>query len=65
VHKGIIFGPCRDRSAGLHPLFDARRDVLLVELADQHDIEMRARQLMEFLGVLWRSATLRLCTGRW
>ena len=51
----------RDR----HPLFDARLDALLVDLADQQDIEMRARQLMESLALLWQSATLLVYGEAW
>jgi putative acyl-CoA dehydrogenase len=47
-----------EQGRGQHPLFDAKLDGLLVELADQQDIEMRARQLMESLALLWQSATL-------
>lgn len=50
---------------GRHPLFDARLDLLQVELADQQDIEMRARQLMESLAVLWQSATLLVHGEDW
>jgi putative acyl-CoA dehydrogenase len=54
-----------EEARGRHPLFDARLDALLVDLADQQDIEMRARQLMESLALLWQSATLLVYGEEW
>ena len=54
-----------EEARGRHPLFDARLDALLVDLADQQDIEMRARQLMESLALLWQSATLLVYGEAW
>lgn len=46
------------QARGLHPLFDTKLEQLLIELANQNDMEIRARQLMESLALLWQSATL-------
>lgn len=54
-----------EQARGRHPLFDIRLDSLLAELADQQDIEMRARQLMETLALLWQSATLLVHGEDW
>lgn len=54
-----------DQARGRHPLFDNRLDSMLGELADQQDIEMRARQLMETLALLWQSATLLVHGEDW
>jgi len=54
-----------DEARGRHPRFDARLDTVLVDLADQQDIEMRARQLMESLAVLWQCATLLVHGEDW
>lgn len=54
-----------EEARGRHPLFDARLDALLVDLANQQDMEIRARQLMESLALLWQSATLLVYGEGW
>lgn len=54
-----------EQARGRHPLFDRRLDVVLAELAEQQDIETRARQLMETLALLWQSATLLVHGEDW
>ncbi|MDO6707692.1 acyl-CoA dehydrogenase family protein [Photobacterium sp. 1_MG-2023] len=47
-----------ESAKGLHPLFDQQLARLKQEFADQHQIEFRARSIMEHLALLWQSATL-------
>jgi len=54
-----------EQARGRHRLFDTRLDRLLLELAGQQEIEMRARQLMESLALLWQSATLLVYGEPW
>lgn len=54
-----------EQARGQHPLFDSTLDTLLVELANRQDIELRARQLMETLALLWQSATLLVYGEGW
>ena len=54
-----------EQARGRHALFDARLDSVLAELADQQALEMRARQLMESLALLWQSATLLVHAQDW
>ncbi|WP_102798979.1 acyl-CoA dehydrogenase family protein [Bowmanella denitrificans] len=46
------------KAKGRQPLFDQKLVVLMAELTEQHNIELRARQLMEQLALLWQAATL-------
>ncbi len=43
---------------GQQPLFDQKLDSLLHQLTDSHQLESRARQLMEQLALCWQAATL-------
>ncbi|QUJ67465.1 acyl-CoA dehydrogenase family protein [Photobacterium sp. GJ3] len=47
-----------ESAKGLHPLFDQQLTRFKQEFADQHQIEFRARSIMEHLALLWQSATL-------
>ncbi|WP_416307407.1 acyl-CoA dehydrogenase family protein [Neptunicella sp. SCSIO 80796] len=54
-----------EQARGKLPLFDRKLDSLLAELAEQQDIEIRARQLMEQLALLWQAATLQVYGEQW
>ena len=54
-----------EKALGKNPLFDSKLAQLREELADQQDIELRARQLMESLALLWQSATLLVYGEDW
>jgi putative acyl-CoA dehydrogenase len=46
------------KANGKHVLFDRHFEKLQETLADQQDIEVRARQVMESLAILWQASTL-------
>jgi putative acyl-CoA dehydrogenase len=53
------------QARGKEPLYDKKLELFLVEFAEQQDIELRARQIMESLALLWQSATLLVFGDDW
>ncbi|MEL6115605.1 acyl-CoA dehydrogenase family protein [Photobacterium sp. SP02] len=47
-----------DQAQGKHPLFDRKLAQLKAEFASTENIEVRARQMMEQLALIWQAATL-------